>query len=102
MNVCMAPVHRLGLVYPVLLPADATRLLKALARPVLFAAVLLVLGWGLVWASQEAAQIVTGAVAPAMSVSVEHRSLVSEQDLQSRVDAYLADLRGDTEAAETP
>lgn len=101
-NVCIAPIQRLGLAYPVVQPADATRLLQALVRPVLVAALLLVLGWGMVWASQEAAQVVTGAVAPVMSASIEGRSVVSEQDLQSRVDAYLADLRGDPVATEAP
>lgn len=101
-NVCIAPLQRLGLPYIVVQPADATRLLQALVRPVLVAALLLVLTWGLVWASQEAARVVTGAVAPVMSASIETRSVVSEQDLQSRVDAYLADLRGETEIVDAP
>ncbi len=100
--VCTAPIQRLGLVYPVVPPADATRLLQAAVRPLLVAAMLMLLGWGLVWASQQAAEVVTGAVAPVMSASIENRPLVTEQDLQSRVDAYLADLRGEPEVVEAP
>ena len=101
-NVCTVPIQRLGLAYPAIHPADASRLLKVLFRPVLAAMLLLVLVWGLVWASHEAASVVTGAVAPVMTASIENRSVVSEQDLQSRVDAYLADLRGEPEVADTP
>jgi hypothetical protein len=85
------PIQRLGLAYPAVGPAEATRFLKVLVRPLLVALLLVVLGWSLVVASQAISEVVTGAVAPIVSVPLEGRSMMSEGDLQSQVDAYLTD-----------
>jgi hypothetical protein len=84
------PIQRLGLAYPAVEPAEATRFLKLLVRPVLVALLLIVLGWSLVIASQTLSEVVTGAVAPIVTAPLEGRSMMSERDLQSQVDAYLA------------
>lgn len=84
------PIQRFGLAYPAIEPTEATRFLKLLARPVLVALLLMILGWSLVVASQTISDVVTGAVAPIVSAPLEGRSMMSERDLQSQVDAYLA------------
>jgi hypothetical protein len=94
------PIQRLGLAYPPIGPAEATRLLKLLLRPVLVAVVVVVLGWSLVVASHTIARVATGAVAPIVSAPLEGRALLmSEGDLQRQVDAYLADLDATRDAS---
>lgn len=85
------PIQRMGLAYPVIEPTEASRLLKILARPVLVAVLLIVLGWGLVFASQTISHMVTGAVAPIVNAPLGGRTTISERDLQHQVDTYLAD-----------
>jgi hypothetical protein len=87
------PIQRLGLAYPTIQPADAARLMTFLLRPLLVALLLVLLGWSLVFASQTVARVVTGAVAPVVTAPLEGQSLMDERELQSQVDAYLADLR---------
>ena len=84
------PVQRLGLAYPTLEPADATRFLRMLLRPLLVVLLLALLGWGLVVASQTISRVSTGAIAPIVSAPMENRATVSERDLQSQVDAFLS------------
>jgi hypothetical protein len=86
------PIQRLGLPYAAIEPVEATRFLKLLVRPVLFALVLIVLGWSLVVASQTIASVATGTLAPIIAAPLEGRSMMSERDLQSQVDVYLAEL----------
>ena len=52
------PIQRFGLAYPAIEPTEATRFLKLLARPVLVALLLMVLGWSLVVASQTISDVV--------------------------------------------
>jgi hypothetical protein len=96
------PVQRLGLAYPVVKPADATHLLRLMAKPLLVALLVMVLGWSLLYAGQTTARMVTVMVAPAITAPIESRSLMSERDLQDQVDAYLANLTAGDASSTTP